>query len=100
MDQATWRGLGIRGHPTEEASCTIFIPSGARTMYIYFEPQIRACDDAALPTASTAALAINPDQPAADVAAARSKLESSGFRRESDVRTVDPRIELYRQAPH
>lgn len=84
----------------KEASCTIFIPSGARTMYIYFEPQIRACDDAALPTASTAALAINPDQPAADVAAARSKLESSGFRRESDVRTVDPRIELYRQAPH
>ncbi len=80
-------------------SCAVFVPSGARTMYVYFEPQIRACDDAALATAPTVALAINPGQPAADIAAARGKIESSGFRKESDVRTADPRIEVYRREP-
>ena len=29
----------------KQASCTIFVPSGARTMYVFFEPQLRVCDE-------------------------------------------------------
>ena len=83
----------------KEARCTIFIPSGARTMYVYFEPQIRACDDGTLASAPAVALALNPDQPEAEIAAARQRLAGLGLRKTSDLRTADPRIELYGREP-
>ena len=45
------------------ADCTIFVPSGARTMYVFFEPQLRECDENTLTTAGAVALALSPDQP-------------------------------------
>ena len=82
------------------ASCTIFIPSGARTMYVFFEPQIRACDENALPASEAVALAVSPDQPVPGVADARQKLDQAGFRKVADLRAADPRIELYRHSAY
>jgi uncharacterized membrane protein len=78
------------------ADCSIFVPSGARNMYIFFEPQLRVCDENALTTAGTVALALSPDQYASVYGEARQKLVQAGFRKVADVRTADPRIELYR----
>jgi len=76
------------------ASCTMFVPSGARTMYVFFEPQLQACDENTLVKYETVALAVSPDQPSSE---ARQKLDQAGFRRIADLRTADPRIELYRR---
>jgi len=78
----------------KDASCTIFVPTGARTMYVFFEPQLRECDENTLTTAGVVALALSPDQPASD---AIQKLYLAGFHKVADLRTVDPRIELYRR---
>jgi uncharacterized membrane protein len=78
------------------ADCSIFVPSGARNMYVFFEPQLRVCDENALTTAGTVALALSPDQYASVYGEARQKLVQAGFRKVADVRTADPRIELYR----
>ena len=81
----------------KDASCTIFIPSGARTMYVFFEPQIRECDENTLTTGSSVALALSPDQYESVYAGARQKLDQAGFRKVADVRVANPRIELYRR---
>ncbi len=78
----------------KEASCTIFIPSGSRTMYTFFEPTLAACDEGSLTMYPTIALAVSPDQPSSD---AREKLDRAGFRKVTDLRSADPRIELYRR---
>jgi len=82
---------------SEPGSCAMFVPSGARTMYVYFQPQIRACDEGALAGASAVALALNPDQPPAEIAAARERLERAGLQKTTDLRAENPRIELYRR---
>jgi hypothetical protein len=79
------------------ASCTVFVPGGARTMYVFFEPQLRACDENALMNFETIALALSPDQPTSAYADARQKLDQAGFHEVSDLSTTDPRIELYRR---
>ncbi len=80
------------------AECSVFVPSGARTMYLFFEPQLRICDENALTTVGTLALAVSPDQYEDVVAEARKKLIQAGFQKVADVRTIDPRIELYRRS--
>lgn len=80
----------------KEASCTLFVPSGSRTMYVFFEPQLRICDEDTLTNAETVSLALSPDQPESAYAAERQKLDRAGFRKVSDLRTADPKIELYR----
>jgi hypothetical protein len=77
------------------ADCTISIPSGARTMYTFFEPQLRICDENTLTAAGTIALALSPDQPLSAIAEAHQRLEQTGFRRVADLRPADPRVELY-----
>lgn len=79
------------------ASCTIFVPSGARTMYAFFEPRLPVCDEAMLTTVVSIALAVSPDQPASALVEAHQKLDRAGFRKVADLRTADPRIELYRR---
>jgi hypothetical protein len=83
----------------KEASCTIFVPTGARTMYVFYEPQLRVCDENSLTTAGTVALALSRDQYESVYAEARGKLDRAGFRKVTDLRTTDPRIELYGQRP-
>jgi 4-amino-4-deoxy-L-arabinose transferase-like glycosyltransferase len=88
-----WQAAAVQ---LKQAGCTLFVPSGARTLYLFFEPQIRVCDDDenALTSVGSVALAVSPDQPASD---ARQKLNQAGFRKVADLRTTDPRIELYRR---
>jgi len=81
----------------KQADCSIFIPSGARTMYLFFEPQVRVCDENTLTTAGTVALALSPDQYEDVYAEARQKLFQAGFRKVADLREANPRIELYRR---
>ncbi|MBZ5631862.1 MAG: glycosyltransferase family 39 protein [Acidobacteriia bacterium] len=81
----------------KEADCSIFVPGGARTMYLFFEPQLRVCDENKLTTIGTVALALSPDQYEDVYADARQKLYRAGFRKMSDVRAANPRIELYRR---
>jgi mannosyltransferase len=81
----------------KEAGCTIFIPSGARTMYAYFEPRLPVCNENALTPFESIALAVSPDQPASAVVEAHQKLVQAGFRKVSDLHAADPRIELYRK---
>jgi len=81
----------------KEASCTMFVPSGARTLYVFFEPQLRECDENTLTTAGSVALAVSPDQPVSLPSEARSKLDLAGYHKVADLRTADPRIELYRR---
>ena len=81
----------------KQADCSIFIPSGARTMYLFFEPQLRVCDENTLTTAGTVALALSPDQYEDVYAEARQKLIQAGFRKVADVREANPRVELYRR---
>jgi len=81
----------------KEASCTMFVPSGARTLYAFFEPQLRECDENTLTTAGSVALAVSPDQPVSLPSEARSKLDLAGYHKVADLRTADPRIELYRR---
>jgi hypothetical protein len=78
------------------ADCSIFVPSGARTMYVFFQPRLRVCDENSLTTAGAVALALSPDQYEEVYAEARQKLSQAGFRKVGDLRTADPRIELYR----
>ncbi len=78
----------------KSASCTIFVPVGSRTMYVFFEPQLQACDENTLTASGTVALAVSPDQSASD---ARRKLENAGFQKVSDARDADPRVELYKR---
>lgn len=80
-----------------EAGCTIFIPSGARTMYAYFEPRLPVCNESTLTPFESIALAVSPNQPASAVVETRQKLNQAGFRKVADLRTADPRIELYRK---
>ena len=82
---------------SKDASCTMFVPSGARTMYVFFEPQLRECDENTLTTSGTVALALSPDQYESVYAGARQKLDQAGFRKVADVRAANPRIELYRR---
>jgi mannosyltransferase len=77
------------------AGCSIFVPPGARTMYVFFEPQLRDCDENTLRTVATANLALSPNQYENVYAEARQKLERAGFHRIADVRDANPRIELY-----
>jgi 4-amino-4-deoxy-L-arabinose transferase-like glycosyltransferase len=86
-----WQAAAVQ---LKEASCTIFIPGGSRTMYVFFEPRLSACDENALTTVPTIALAISPDQSPAD---ARQRLDRAGFQKAADLRNTDPRIELYRR---
>jgi 4-amino-4-deoxy-L-arabinose transferase-like glycosyltransferase len=79
------------------ASCTLFVPSGARTMYVFFEPQLNACDEDRLTKSGTVALALSPDQPESAYSDARQQLDQAGFRKVADLRAADPRIELYRR---
>jgi hypothetical protein len=79
------------------ADCSIFVPSGARTMYVFFEPQLATCDENALTNTGTVALALSPDQYQSVYSDARQKLAQAGFRKVGDLRTADPRIELYRR---
>jgi hypothetical protein len=81
----------------KDANCSIFVPSGARTMYLFFEPQVRVCDENTLTTVETVALALSPDQYESVYADARQKLDRAGFRKVADVRVANPRIELYRR---
>jgi hypothetical protein len=78
----------------KDASCTMFVPTGARTMYTFFEPTLAACDEGSLPTYQSVALAVSPDQPSSE---ARQKLDRAGFRKVADLRIADPRIEVYRR---
>jgi mannosyltransferase len=79
------------------ADCSIFVPSGARTMYVFFEPQLATCDENALTNTGTVALALSPDQYQSVYSDARQKLAQAGFRKVGDLRTADPRIELNRR---
>jgi len=81
----------------KEASCTMFVPSGARTLYAFFEPQLRECDENTLTTSGSVALAVSPDQPVSLPSEARSKLDLAGYHKVADLRTADTRIELYRR---
>ena len=67
-------------------------------MYIFYEPRLRACNEntltSGLSSDESIALAVSPDQSAAE---ARQKLISVGFRKITDLRVIDPRIELYRR---
>ena len=66
-------------------------------MYLFFEPQLRVCDENTLTTVGAVALALSPDQYEDVYADARQKLIQAGFRKVADVRNADPRIELYRR---
>jgi mannosyltransferase len=79
------------------AGCSVFVPTGARTMYLFFEPQLHVCDENSLTIAGTIALALSPDQYETAYAEARQKLAQAGFRKVDDVRAANPRIELYRR---
>jgi len=79
------------------AGCSVFVPTGARTMYLFFEPQLHVCDENSLTIAGTIALALSPDQYETAYAEARQKLAQAGFRKIDDVRAANPRIELYRR---
>jgi hypothetical protein len=78
-------------------TCTVFVPSGARTMYVFFEPQLRACDENTLTNAGAVTLALSPNQYEEVYADARRKLAQAGFRKVADLHLADPRIELYRR---
>ena len=82
---------------SDPGNCTLFAPSGSRTMYLFFEPHIIVCDENTLTSFAGIALAISPDEPATD---ARQRLVQAGFRKMADLRTADPRIELYRRPPY
>jgi hypothetical protein len=79
------------------ADCSIFVPSGTRTLYLFFEPQLRECDENTLTTTGSVTLAWSPDQPRSLPAETRKKLDLAGFHKVADLRTTDPRIELYRR---
>jgi len=88
-------GWQVAAGQLEAADCSIFVPSGARTMYVFFEPQLRECDENILTTAGTVGLALSPDQYESVYAGARQKLNQAGFRKVADPRAANPRIELY-----
>jgi len=79
------------------ADCSIFAPSGTRTLYLFFEPRLRECDENTLTTAGAVVLAMSPDQPESLAAVARRKLDLAGFHKVADLRSADPRVELYRR---
>jgi mannosyltransferase len=81
----------------EGADCSLFVPPGARTMYVFFKPELRVCDENTLTTFGTVALALSPDQYESVYADARQKLNQAGFRKVADLRAANPRIELYRR---
>jgi len=89
-------GWQVAAAQLKTADCSIFVPAGARTMYLFFDPQLRVCDENSLTAVGSIALALSPDQYAEVYAAARQKLVQAGFRRVDDVRAANPRIELYR----
>ena len=88
-------GWQVAASQLKTAECSIFVPTGARTMYMFFEPQLHACDENSLTTVGTVALALSPDQYEDVYATARQKLLQAGFRKVDDVRAANPRIELY-----
>ncbi len=90
-------GWQVAASQLKTADCSIFVPTGARTMYMFFEPQLHACDENSLTTVGTIALALSPDQYEDVYAAARQKLDRAGFHKVADVRNANPRIELYRR---
>ena len=79
------------------ADCSIFVPSGARTMYLFFEPQIHECDENTLTSAASVALALSPDQYESVYADVRRELNQAGFHKVADATVANPRIELYRR---
>ena len=85
-----WQAAAVQ---LKGASCAIFVPEGARTMYSFFEPQLLACDESRLATYDAVGLAVSPGEASSE---ARQKLDRAGFRKASDLRTGDPHIELYR----
>jgi len=81
----------------KDVGCTIFIPSGVRTMYAYFEPRLPVCNENALKPFESIALAVSPDEPAAAAVEAQQKVIQAGFHKVSDLHAADPHIELYRK---
>jgi hypothetical protein len=77
--------------------CSIFVPRDARTMYLFFAPQVRVCDEDMLTTVGAVALVTSGDQPEPATLEARQALNNSGFQKVSDLRSSDPRVELYRR---
>jgi hypothetical protein len=92
-------GEGWQAAATElkAADCAIFVPEGARSMYVFFEPGLRACDENTFTNLAAIGLAVSPDYPA-EYVEARRKLDQAGFGRVADLRIAQPRIELYRRA--
>jgi Dolichyl-phosphate-mannose-protein mannosyltransferase len=88
-----WEAAAVQ---LKHAGCTIFIPTSARTMYVFFEPRLPECNENMLTSFESVALAVSPDQPASAIAETHQKLDQAGFRRVADLRASDPRIELYR----
>jgi len=82
---------------SDPGNCTLFLPSGSRTMYVFFEPHIIACDENTLTSFAGVALVVSPDGSASAYAEAKQKLDRAGFRKVADIRTADPRIEGYRR---
>jgi len=89
-----WQAAAVQ---LKEVGCTIFIPSGVRTMYAYFEPRLPVCNENALKPFESIALAVNPDEPAAAAVEAQQKVIQAGFHKVSDLHAADPHIELYRK---
>jgi mannosyltransferase len=85
----------------DPGTCAMFVPSGARTMYLFYEPHIGVCNESILATFAAVALAISPDRPASAYADSRQELERAGFRKVDDVTPsgpqINPRIEVYRK---
>lgn len=84
----------LRRVQLEEAACTIFAPSGSRTMYVFFEPGLVTCDESSFIKEKGIALAVSPDEPASAIV---QRLESEGFRKVAYLHSADPRIEFYRR---
>jgi 4-amino-4-deoxy-L-arabinose transferase-like glycosyltransferase len=80
--------------------CTMFVPAGSRTIYAFFESQLNACDENSLTSLGRVALALSLDQTPAAYAEAREKLQRAGFRKVADLRSAEPRIELYDRSDH
>jgi mannosyltransferase len=79
----------------DPGNCAMFIPSGARSMYLFFEPHVIVCDEGTFAHFAGVALALSPDQPPSAYTGARQELERAGFRKYADLRVSDPLIDVY-----
>jgi mannosyltransferase len=82
---------------SDPGNCTLFVPGGSRTLYVFFEPHIIVCDENTLTSFVGVAFALSPDDSTSQYAEAKQKLDQAGFRKVADLRTADPRIEVYRR---